>query len=523
MNDTLTIPGPGLTCPADGRALAPVMPSAIEDVSAAVEKARTAQRAWGDKSLEQRGLALIAVGKRMLETRDEGLALLRDEMGRSDVDSLMAEIASMAEFAKGVVRAGKKALSPEKVPLSRLDFPGKRAVIEAVPRGVVGIISPWNYPILNTVKPLFPALLSGNGVVVKPSEHTPRSAVWLARLCNEVCGDGLVQVVQGDGFVGVTLLNSGIDAVVFTGSVSTGRKVAVRAAELLIPCSIELGGKDAAVVLADCDLERTVAGVAQWAFHNAGQNCAAIERVYVDETIADAFVTRMGKLADKLKVAPVDGEGPADLGPLQNARQLEIVERHVEDARAKGARIISGGERTHRGFGYRPTVIDGCTDDMLVMKDETFGPVVAIARVKSEDEAIRRANHSEYGLAGSVWTKDLQKGERLARRLDVGVAYVNNHSFTGGAIPELPWTGVKHTGYGVAGSRHAYSTFVRRRALLTDGAKAPDPWWMPVDDVLKDFGDALVERSLGSLGAFLKLGGLLGKRVKAIKALASDE
>jgi acyl-CoA reductase-like NAD-dependent aldehyde dehydrogenase len=310
--------------------------------------------------------------------------------------------------------------------------------------------------------------------------------------------------------------------VVFTGSVPTGRKVALKAAERLIPCSLELGGKDAAVVLADCDLERTVAGVAQWGFHNAGQNCAAVERVYVEERVADAFVERLGKLADKLKVADTGG-GPADLGPLQNARQLEIVERHVEDARAKGAVIVAGGERTGQGYGYRPTVIDRCTDEMLVMKEETFGPVLAVARVKDEAEAVRRANDSEYGLAGSVWTKDLPKGQRVARMLDVGVAYVNNHSFTGGAVPELPWTGVKQTGYGVAGSRHAYSTFVRRRALLTDGAKAPDPWWMPIDGTLADFGEAIVERSLGSLGAFVKLGGLLGKRVKAIKALASGQ
>lgn len=522
MNDTPTLQGPGTLCPADGRPLDAVVPTTPDEVRAAVEGARIAQRGWGARSFDDRAKALVALGRRMLETRAEALRLLRDEMGRSDADSLMAEIASMAEFAKGVVRAARKELGVERVSLSRLDFPGKRARIEPVPRGVVGIISPWNYPVLNLVKPLFPALLAGNGVVVKPSEHTPRSSVWLARLVNEVCGDGLVEVVQGDGAVGALLVESGVDAVVFTGSVSTGRKVARMAAERLIPCSLELGGKDAALVLRDCDLERTVAGIAQWGFHNAGQNCAAIERVYVEESIADRFVERLGAFASELKVAEGDG-APADLGPLQNARQLEIVERHVEDALAKGAVLVTGGERTGQGLGYRPTVLDGCHEDMLVMKEETFGPVLAVARVKDEADAIRRANDSPFGLTGSVWTKDLTRGERVARLLEVGVAYVNNHSFTGGAVPELPWTGVKETGYGVAGSRHAYSTFVRRRALLTDGAKAPDPWWMPIDDTLADFGEALVGRSLGSLGAFLKLGGLLGKRVKAIKALASGK
>lgn len=489
-------------------------PSSADDVAKAVAAARQAQPAWAARPLDERIQVVVGVARRMLETREEGIRLLGDEMGRSAIDSLMSEIASMVEFARGAGRAARKALAPERVSLSRLDFPGKRAVIEAVPRGVVGIISPWNYPVLNLVKPLFPALLAGNAVVIKPSEHAPRTAGWLARLCREACGE-VVQVVQGDGAVGAALLEHDIDAVVFTGSVATGRKVALKAAEKLIPCSLELGGKDAALVLADCDLDRTVAGIAQWGFHNAGQDCAAIERVFVEEAVAERFVERLGRVAAKLTVAP---EG-RDVGPLQNPRQLEIVQRHVEDAIAKGARVVAGGECTGQGLGFQPTVLDGCTDEMLVMSEETFGPVLAIARVKDDTEAVRRANASEYGLTGSVWTRDIAKGERLARQLEVGVAFVNNHAFSGGAIPEMPWTGVKATGTGVASSRHAYPAFVRPRAVLTDRNKNPDPWWMPYDDTLEAFGQALVDRSLGSVGALLKLGGLLGKRVKAIKEL----
>lgn len=509
---------PGSVCPADLRPLPAVTPTSAEDVKAAVAKARAAQPAWAALPRSQREKALLAFGRRLLERRAEGMQLLSDETGRSPLECLMSELVSAVEFAKAVIRAGRKALATEPISLSMLDHPSKRAYIEAVPRGVVGIIAPWNYPAGNFFKSLFPALLAGNGVVLKPSEHSPRSGQWVAQVCQDVFPPGLVQVVVGDGQVGRALLDAGIDGVVFTGSVPSGRKVAARAAELLIPCSVELGGKDAAIVLADCDLERTVAGVAQWGFHNAGQNCAGIERVYVEEAIADAFVERLGKVATRLRVAP--GQGLTDLGPLQNAMQLRIVEEHVNEAVQRGAKVVSGGARTGQGLGYQATVLDRCTQDMKVVKDETFGPVLAVVRVKDAAEALRLANDSRYGLNGSVWTKDLAKGEALARQLEAGVVLVNNHAVVG-IMPELPWTGVKETGPGVANSRHAYATFVRRRAVLVDKGSAPDPWWFPTDEHLAPFAEALVQRQLGSLGALLKLGGLLGKRVKAIRALVS--
>jgi acyl-CoA reductase-like NAD-dependent aldehyde dehydrogenase len=414
------------------------------------------------------------------------------------------------------VRTGRDALAPEKVKLSPLDFPGKRASIEHIPRGVVGIIAPWNYPLANFFKHFFPALLSGNAVVLKPSEFTPATGAWLAEIAGEKLPKGLVQIVQGDGVVGAALLESGIDAVTFTGSVPTGRKVAVKAAELLIPCSVELGGKDAAIVLADCDLDRTVAGIAQWAIHNAGQNCAAIERVYVEESIADAFVEKLGRIADKLRVS--NGKGQSELGPLQTHAQRDIVEQHVSAAVEDGATLVAGGERVGEGLGYKPTVLDHCTDDMTVCTDETFGPVIPVIRVADADEAVRRANASDYGLNGSIWTSDLTRGEQLARRLEVGIAYVNNHSLTG-TMAQVPWTGVKQTGTGVAASRHSYHTFARPRTIFVDKGKAPDPFWFPADENLDAFATALVERSLGSIGALVKLGGLVGKRVKAVKAL----
>lgn len=522
---TANAPAPlpvGAFNPADLSPLPPVPPSADAAVTAAVDAARKAQPAWGALPLESRELAVLELGRLLLTERAEGMRILSQETGRSPTECLMSELVSSLEFARAAVRTGRKALAPEKIPLSVLDYPGKRAVIEAVPRGVVGIIAPWNYPVGNFMKSLLPALLGGNGVVLKPSEHTPRSGAWLHSLCARAFPAGLVQLVQGDGRVGGTLVDR-VDAVVFTGSVPTGKRVAVQAAGRLIPCSVELGGKDAAIVLEDADLTRTVAGVAQWAFHNAGQNCAGIERVYVVDAIADAFVDALARLADRLTVSTGGAAGApsalSDLGPLQNPAQLHIVETHVQQAVKDGAVVRAGGKRVGSGLGYRPTVLDRCTQTMRVVTEETFGPVVAVVRVKDEEEALKLANDSVYGLNGSVWTRNLQRGEALARRMEVGVALVNNHSVVG-IMPELPWTGVKDTGPGVASSRHSYPTFVRRRALLVDSAKNPDPWWMPINEDLGAFGEAVVARSLGSLGALLKLGGLLGKRVKAIRKLA---
>jgi acyl-CoA reductase-like NAD-dependent aldehyde dehydrogenase len=259
-------------------------------------------------------------------------------------------------------------------------------------------------------------------------------------------------------------------------------------------------------------------GVAQWAIHNTGQNCAAIERVYVEAAIADAFVKRLSKVVGALRVAP--SSGCTELGPLQNAAQLAIVEDHVADAIASGAKLVVGGKRTGNGYGYLPTVLDNCSQAMKVVREETFGPVIAVVRVQDAEEALAMANDSEYGLNGSVWTGDLKRGEALARRLDVGVALVNNHAITG-TMANVPWTGTKNTGPGVAGSRFSYNTFVRRRTVFVDSSNKPDPWWFPANDDLTDFGEAIVARSLGSMTVLIKLAGLVGKRVKAIRELGS--
>lgn len=502
-------------CPLDLVPLEPIRISTDLEVQAAVAEARTAHEAWMRRPFEDRVSVLQTAARAMLESRGTIIDLVRLETGKLEVDGLFTEGLGPIDVLKGWIRVVKKAQANTKVRLNPLAFPRKQAYVDFIPRGVVGVIAPWNFPVAGLYRSVYPALLTGNGVVVKPSEYSPRSSAWFIEKLQEHLPAGLIGIVQGGGQTGAQLVESDVDSIVFTGSAATGQKVAVACAEKGIPSSIEMGGNDAAIVLADADLSRTAAGITQWALQNAGQACGAIEVAYIEQKIADQLIPRLVRAWSVLRVGP----GPmaeVDVSPLANERQLSVVDAHVEDARAKGAAILCGGKRTGDGLWYEPTLIDNCTEDMDVVREETFGPVLALRRVEGAAEAIRHVNRGRYGLTASLWTADIARAERLAPRLGVGVVTINNHAMTG-AIPDLPWSGTRASGFSVANSQYALHTYTRPQAVLVDRSGDPEPFWLPVDRSAWELGELLADAQLFQLRRAWRLPALLRKRVKTIK------
>jgi acyl-CoA reductase-like NAD-dependent aldehyde dehydrogenase len=479
-----------------------------------VARARAVQPAWAELGAAERARRLAPVKDRVLERAQAIAQCLHDELGKPVVEGLLGEVLASADVVQYWTRSIEGLLQPTEVPLDPLSYPRKRGTIFRNARGVVAVIMPWNFPVALPLRTIVPALLAGNAVVFKPSEIAPRSGALVAGLFTGLVPEGVFGLVQGGREVGAALCMADVDLVVFTGSVEAGRSVARACAERLIPCSLELGGKDAAIVLEDADLERAANGVAWGAMMNAGQNCASVERVYVDKRVADAFTTKICAAVASLRAG-------ADIGPLATTAQRELVDRHVEDAVGHGAAILVGA----RGVGsvavgaaqpaaaariFAPTVVRVDDDDSLLMQDETFGPVVPIALVDGEDEAIARANASRYGLTASVWTRDHRKAERIAHRLRAGVVTINNHAFTG-AIPAAPWSGLGESGWGVTGSPLALDALTRPRFVLVDRSRATrEVWWFPYTPALTVIAESMVALRCSTRGLFARVRALFG-------------
>jgi succinate-semialdehyde dehydrogenase/glutarate-semialdehyde dehydrogenase len=345
--------------------------------------------------------------------------------------------------------------------------------------GVVGIISPWNFPWATPLDEVAMALIAGNAVVLKPSELTPLTALKIGEVFNQArLPEGLVEIVTGDGSTGAALVEAGVDKVMFTGSVATGKKVAEAAARHLTPVVLELGGKDAMVVLGDANLENAARAAVWGGFANAGQACASIERCYVHESIAREFTERVVDETRKLKVGPPEGEA-VDVGSMTNERQLRIVEEHIQDAVEQGARIETGGHRVENteGWFHEPTVVTNVDHSMDLMRDETFGPVLPIMTFKTDDEAVRLANDSIYGLTASVFTSDIGRGRRIAERIDAGTVMINEVVYTH-AIAQTPWGGVKQSGYGRTHGKPGLLELVSAQHIHVNRVPwLPDVWW----------------------------------------------
>jgi succinate-semialdehyde dehydrogenase/glutarate-semialdehyde dehydrogenase len=349
----------------------------------------------------------------------------------------------------------------------------KKLRISYRPLGVVGVVTPWNFPFLLSLNPTAQALMAGNAVLLKGSEVTPRSSALVGDFFREAgLPDGVLEILNGDGQTGAALVEAGVDKISFTGSVATGRKVAEACGRQLIPVTLELGGKDAMIVCADADLDRAAAGALIGSCMNTGQYCCGTERIYAVEQVYDAFVEKVVAGAKALRQ---NDRGESDIGAIFWDRQLEIIERHVQDAVQKGAQVRVGGRRNPKlkGLYYEPTVVTDVRHDMDLMTQETFGPVVAIMKVADEEEALRLANDSRYGLNGNVWTRDKEKGFRIAERMETGGVCINDMALTYG-VPEAPFGGVKESGVGQVNGALGLRGYCHLHPMIVDrfGGKA---------------------------------------------------
>ena len=472
-------------------------------VRAAVARARAVSGAWSSLTYAERSRHLLAVRDRLLDRAEELVEVICAETGKQRAEAVTTELMAVCETMSWYARNGDKVLAPQSVSPGLMAH--KKAWKRYEPMGVIGVISPWNYPFTLSMTPVITALFAGNAVVLKPSEVTPTVGLAIGALFEDDDWGDLVQVVTGGGATGEALVRSGADKIVFTGSARTGRRVMAAAADTLTPVLLELGGKDPMIVCADADLDRAAKGAVWGAFQNSGQTCMSVERVYVDERVKDAFVDRV--LAETARIRQ-DTDG-GDIGSMTFAPQLELVQRHVADAVEKGATVLAGGSRIDRpGLWFEPTVLVDVDHSMTLMTDETFGPVLPIMGVTGTDEALRLANDSEFGLNSSVWTSDDALGTSVANRLQAGNVCIND-CIISYAVPGLPFGGVKQSGIGRVHGPEGLREFSNLKSVLSARVNLPrEVWWFPVPAGL----DALGIRSMR-----LRYGSKLSARLKGLR------
>ena len=440
-----------------------------EQVEAAMARARAAQPAWAAKSFEERAAIFYRATELLIEQQDRVVDAVIRETGKPRAEALAMEVYASCDALTFYAKRAHKFLRRERRRLHGALAFLKKAYVVYKPRGVVAVITPWNGPFILSMNPSVQALMAGNAVVLKPSEVTPFSGALVADILHEAgLPKDLLQVVLGDGKTGSALIAAGPDKVSFTGSVATGRKIAVACGERLIPYTLELGGKDAMLVCRDADLDSAAKGALVGSCMNTGQYCCGTERIYVAREVYDEFVEKVVAGAKELRQS--DDVDQADVGATFWDRQLSIIEDHVNDAVDRGAKVLVGGGRNPdlSGLYFQPTVLTDVTHDMKIMRDETFGPIVAIMKVENEEEALRLANDSPYGLNGNVWTKDANRGLELATRIETGAASVNDMALSYG-VNEVPFGGVKDSGVGmvngpegIRGYCHAMPIIVHR-------------------------------------------------------------
>ncbi len=472
------------------------------EVQALVTRARRAQPEWQALGVAERARLIMRYRAVIAAAADRVARVSCDETGKLIFEALVTDVQTTCDLAKWYARRAAAVTRKRRVPAGWLIT--KRAYEMREPYGVVGIIGPWNFPVLNCMRSVLAALVCGNTVVLKPSEASPLSALLMRELATEAgIPDDVFLIATGDGPTGAALVDSTIDKLVFTGSVETGRKIARAAAERLLPLALELGGKDPMIVLQGANLDRAADAAIVGAFANTGQICTSIERAYVEASVYDEFLHRV---VEKTRQVRVGADESSDVGAITVEIQIEKIEQQVDDALRHGARALVGGERKHDGGGrfYAPTILADVTQDMRVMREETFGPVLPVMKVQDAEEALRLANDSPFALGGSIWGKR-GDAERLAPRLRAGMVSIND-TMVNGVIAGLPFGGLKDSGYGRVYGDEALREMTWPRGVTVDRAGMREFAYYP----LNRFGTARVRglvQMLSAAGVRNKVGG----------------
>ena len=507
FDEKISVGDPGVTenarrqlpirCPATGDVVGTVPVHSSDDVAKTASRLRAAQPHWSAMGPHGRAEWLGRWRDWIFDHTDELLTLLQLESGKSWGDTNV-EILSGTQCINYWSDNAAKFLADQSVKPSGAANLAKKLVISYHPHELVGVITPWNYPLAMPLLDIPAALMAGCAVVSKPSEFTPLAWQRAVQGWKDIGAPDVFDVVTGLGETGAAVVDA-VDMVMFTGSVATGRRIGMRAAERLIPCSLELGGKDAMIVCADADIDRTVDGAVWGGFFNAGQTCISVERVYVEAPVYDEFVDQLVKRTQALRQGmDAKHDYSVDVGAMATEQQLKIVAAHVQDAISKGARVLTGGAAADRGLFYRPTVLVDVDHSMACMREETFGPTLPVMKVSTAQQAVELANDSPFGLSGSVWTADKTKGMRLARQLNAGSVNVNNVIMNVFQFP-VPMGGWAESGIGARhGGAYGIRKYCKTKSIVADRvAPKKELFWYPYTP-RKGRVQALAARLLGA-------------------------
>ena len=470
----------------------------IEDLPQIIDDARKAQQTWSEVPVKTRAKRISAIRDYLVQSADETARLIHEVTGKSRIDALSTEVISTANAVRYYSRQAPKFLRPRSISAGHIVFSFKRSKVYRHPFGVIGIISPWNYPFTIPFHEVVIALLSGNAVMLKPASRTQKVGVMIEE-CIQAADlpSGLFRLVKMPGNVaGDALMNSGIDKLFFTGSVAVGKLLMAKASQSLTPVSLELGGNDAMIVCEDADLERAANGALWGSLQNSGQSCGGIERIYVHDSVYDTFLDLLRRKLHHLSVGDNEAND-YELGPMISQEQAEKTRAHLTQALESGAQVYaqSPALETNIQDAFVPAmVLTNVTHEMQIMQEETFGPVLGVMKYAQIEEAIRMANDSHMGLTGSVWSKNQKRAEAIGRRIEAGAVMINDHLMSHG-LPETPWGGFKQSGIGRTHGKFGFDEMTQPQVIIRDTLPfvKKNYWWYPYDEHLYQSLKALLE------------------------------